>query len=68
LSVPPVVPAFRALAVSAAGGAALLSTGKLAAVWAAISMVAVTVGTNEEEAATLSSVAKDLTKRKFRRV
>jgi hypothetical protein len=63
-----IVPPFRTLAVSAAGGAALLNTGKLSAVWAAISMVVVTVGTNEEEAATLRSVAKDLTEREFRRV
>jgi hypothetical protein len=68
LSVAPVVPPFRTLAVSATGSAALLNTGKLAAVRAAVSMVAVTVGTNEEETATLSSVAKDLTKREFRRV
>jgi hypothetical protein len=67
LPVPPVVPRFRTLAVSAASGAALFNTGKFPAVWAAVSMVAITVGTNEEEAATLSSVAKDLTKREFRR-
>jgi hypothetical protein len=66
LSVPPVVTAFRTLAVSAAGGAALLNTGKLPAFGTAVSMVAITVGTNEEETATLSSVAKDLTKREFR--
>jgi hypothetical protein len=67
LPVPPVISPFRTLAVSAASGAALLNTGKLPAVWAAITMIAITVGTNEEEAATLSSVAKDLTKRRFRR-
>jgi hypothetical protein len=66
LPVPPVSLPFRTLAVSAASGAALLDTGKLPAVGAAISMIAITVGTNEEEAATLRSVAKDLTKREFR--
>jgi hypothetical protein len=66
LPVPPVISPFRTLAVSAASGAALFNTGKLPAVWAAVSMVAITVGTNEEEATTLSSVAKDLTKREFR--
>jgi hypothetical protein len=53
LSVPLIGPPFGALPVSAASGAALLNTGKLPAVVAAISMVAITVGTNEEEAATL---------------
>jgi hypothetical protein len=67
LPVPPVVPPFRTLAVSAASSAALLNTGEFPAVGTAISMVAITMGTNEEEAATLSSVAKDLTKREFRR-
>jgi hypothetical protein len=66
LSVPPVVPAFRTLAVSAAGGATLLNTGEFPAFSAAIPMVAITVGTDEEETATLLSVAKDLTKREFR--
>src|SRR5262249_42077343 len=66
LPVPLIVPRFRTLAVSAASGAALFNTGKLPAVGTAVSMVAITVGTNEEEAATLSSVAKDLTKREFR--
>jgi hypothetical protein len=53
LPVPPIGPPFRALTVSEAGGATLLSTGKLPAVGAAITMVAITMGTNEEEAATL---------------
>jgi hypothetical protein len=66
LPVPLIVPRFRTLAVSAASGAALFDTGKLSAFGAAIPMVAVTVGTNEEETATLLSVAKDLTKREFR--
>jgi hypothetical protein len=66
LPVPLIGPPLRTLAVSAASGAALLNTGKLPAIGAAISMVAITVGTNEEEAATLRSVAKDLTKREFR--
>ncbi|MGH9766695.1 MAG: hypothetical protein ACREAB_04605, partial [Blastocatellia bacterium] len=45
LPVPPVTSRFRALAVSAASGAALLDTGKFPAVGTAISMVAITVGT-----------------------
>lgn len=52
LPVPPVGPPFRALPVSASSGATLLNTGYLPAVGAAISMVAITVRTNEEEAAT----------------
>jgi hypothetical protein len=52
--------------VSAAGGATLLNTGEFPAFSAAIPMVAITVGTDEEETATLLSVAKDLTKREFR--
>jgi hypothetical protein len=66
LSVPLIVPPFRTLAVSAASGAASLNTGKLPAFGAAISMVAITVGTNEEETVTLRSVAKDMTKRELR--
>jgi hypothetical protein len=66
LPVTPVAPRFRTLAVSAASGAALLNTGELPAFGAAVSMVAIAVGTNEEEATTLLSVAKDLTKREFR--
>jgi hypothetical protein len=66
LPVAPVVPSFLTLAVSATSRAALFNNGKLPAFGAAISMVAITVGTNEEEAATLRSVAKDLTKREFR--
>src|SRR5262249_7763283 len=58
LPVPPVVSPFRTLAVSAAGGATLLNTGEFPAVGTAISMVAIAVGTNEEESPTLRSVAK----------
>jgi hypothetical protein len=63
LPIPPVGLPFRALAVAAASGAELLIARKLLAVGAAISLAAITVGTNEEEAATLKSVAKDLAKR-----
>ena len=65
LPVPRVGSPFRTLAVPATSGTALLKTGELAAFGAAISMVAITVGTNEEESATLRSVAKDLAKREL---